>query len=221
MSLPGRADVALSDLIVPYRFDIVIRRNMIARMIEAADASDEQLVEAAADTSYDIWFEEIEVARFRPGLRHDDGARRSALLQRIHGLQSLIRSMQNSGDELTQRLVLDWHFWSAESESGVTGAYSVAPADGCHRIAYLLHAGRATLTGSDLRLRACPGSTILDNTARLLRSGRVKPAAVAGKFADIHSGFRAVMSGESSDDARAPEFREWINRQLEGGVCPS
>ncbi|MEZ5166330.1 MAG: methyltransferase domain-containing protein [Acidimicrobiales bacterium] len=205
-SVPGREDQPIADLIVPYRFDIVIRRRLIRTLLDATTpVSDEDLLSRSVTTGYRDWFEQVEVARFRRDLLDDEPASTRALLERLRGVVTLVSEMQSS-DGLDRPLVLDWHVRGAHREGGTSDAHPIAPADGCHRIAFLSARGARVLPRREHRRRVRIGRTVLDNTARLLHAQSVAFDDVVATFAEEHDGFAAAVTGDTSHP-RGPEFR--------------
>ena len=212
-SVPAQNDVAIAELVVPYRFDILIRRKMIGLLYEPTamglEIPEHDLVDMAAESGYADWFDKVEVKRFRTHLRNDASARRWGLLARIEGLQTLIRSMQQNDELTTASLVLDYHLRGATSETGIA-AHPLAPAEGCHRIAYMSYRGHHYLTSKSVRKRLRLGQSVLDNTSLLVKSNRFDTDTVLNELADEHPGFQAVLNGSSGTDVREAEFTAWL-----------
>ena len=217
LSAPGRSMLRIEDLIVPYRFDILIRRRMIRLLIDQPTLDSGALLEAAAEVGYTAWFDEIEIDRFRPELKGASfRSRRKALLERLSGLRDLLTLLERSEFRLTTPLVLNWYPSVAITDSGQSRVYGIAVGDGCHRVAALSNRGERFLVAGQYRLRPRVFRRVLDNTAVLLARNRICREDVARAFASEHVGFRAALLDESDGHPRTREFRQWIEHFLSG-----
>ncbi len=105
----ARGAVAIRDLVVPYRYDIVIRERMLGLIERGLPNADEALLDAAEETGCTAWFEVVEVGHFRPELGSEPALRHTALLRRIRGFRQLAGSMNDAGRQLNRPLYLNWH----------------------------------------------------------------------------------------------------------------
>ena len=209
-----RKSLYMHDLIVPYRFDIILRRRMI-KALEATPPEDSQdILDLAHETGYAIWFEEVEVARFRPELSNDPTHRERSLLERARGLLELMQSLRNTGKKPLRPPNIYWHILNARADSNPEIAFRYSPGGGCHRLAALSSFGVTQLIPQDYKLKPRFFRPILDNTVLLLNSGRIGGPEITDVFCREHNVFSSVLSGETSEHPRFSEMAKWSHSFL-------
>jgi len=163
-------------LVSPLRYDVLLRRNLLARLARQTPTADEEsdFIDEVRKTTYHTWFFESEVVR--TGLLGRDQAVLEALFDdRVRRVVALFRRLEAAGGSLDEPIVLK----TAETilpptterlgpPTGKPVSSSYFLADGCHRLAYLMLAGRMRLERSEFRVRAYRAFSPFDSTSLLM-----------------------------------------------------
>lgn len=158
--------VDINALIVPLRYDVVVRARFFDFLAEHSELAGPALVEAAASTAYADWFEHVECARYFPELRDDRQRREQRFAARVVGAVRLLESFENGGFAAGNPVTLITAPVGSVSDSGAPALDRLHIGDGCHRLALLLRQG-ATLEPWMYKVRPSLG-TLVDNTTVLL-----------------------------------------------------
>lgn len=163
----GTEQVDIRALVVPLRYDVVVRAQFFDFLAANPDLKGRALVDGAERTAYATWFDQVECARYFPGLLEDRERRDARFAKRVLGASRLLRSFEASGFDSDHPITLMTAPLGAVSDSGAPALGPVHVGDGCHRLALLLRGG-ATLEPWMYKVR--PSLTpLVDNTAVLLR----------------------------------------------------
>lgn len=173
-AVPGTAPVDIAALIVPLRYDVVVRARFFDFMTKHPDLAGSALVEAAGSTAYAKWFEHVECARYFPELLHDKVRREQRFAARVLGAFRLLRSFGDGGFDTASPVTLITAPVASVSDSGAPALGRLHIGDGCHRLSLLLRDG-ATLEPGMYKVRPSL-STLVDNTTVLLGCGSVTEA---------------------------------------------
>ncbi len=173
-AVPGTAPVDIGALIVPLRYDVVVRARFFDFLTEHSDLAGPALVQAAASTAYGDWFEHVECARYFPELLHDEQRREQRFAARVAGAVRLLQSFQEGGFDAASPVTLITAPVASMSDSGAPALERLHIGDGCHRLSLLLRDG-ATLEPWMYKVRPSL-NTLVDNTAVLLRCGSLTEA---------------------------------------------
>ena len=177
-AVAGTVPVDIGALIVPLRYDVVVRARFFDFLAENPDLSGPDLVDAAAGTAYATWFEHVECARYFPELLRDTERREQRFTARVDGAVRLLRSFEDGGFDAASPVTLITAAVGSTSDSGVPALEPLHIGDGCHRLALLLREG-ATLEPWMYKVRPSL-NTLVDNTSVLLTAGAVTEADYVG-----------------------------------------
>lgn len=203
----GVEPVDIGALIVPLRYDVVVRARFFDFLTEHADLNENDLVEAAGGTAYAAWFEHVECARYFPGLLHDKPRREQRFAARVAGALHLLKSFEQGGFDAASPVTLITAPAGTLSDSGTPSLDRLHIGDGCHRLSLLLRK-RATLEPWMYKVRPSL-STLVDNTTVLLRCNSVSEAEyvayLGGRFpvGDAQTVLSALARVQAIDASRA------------------
>jgi hypothetical protein len=163
----GDGPIRIAELISPLRYDVLVRAQFFDFLAgRPAGESVDDLVEAACDEPYFVWFREVAMARFRPWVLDDPDVMRSDFAERVLASRGLLESFTRRGFDTRTPVTLRVSSGVRVADSGAQVSRTVHVGDGGHRLALLLQ------SGSDLQpemyrldLRPVP---LIDNTARLV-----------------------------------------------------
>lgn len=163
----GDATLDVSDLIRPYRYDVLVRVALFDE-IERHRPTAEQLPEFAValrEHPYAVWFREVELRRFYPWVLRDEAQARERFVRRVGRAVSTFDSVRHHGFDADRPLTLRRVRLPARTDSGLPVAHMLHVGDGGHRLALLLRSGVA-LAPSMYRVDPRPHQ-VIDNTALL------------------------------------------------------
>ena len=219
----GTAPVHIDSLIVPLRYDVVVRARFFDFLTEHTELAGAALVDAAAGTAYAQWFEHVECARYFPELLHDKVRREQRFAARVSGAVRLLQSFDDGGFDSASPVTLITAPAGAMSDSGAPALERLHIGDGCHRLALLLRNG-ATLEPWMYKVRPSL-STLVDNTTVLLRNGSVTEADyvafLGGRFPVGDAQYRLDRVDEGARSRPTPGRRPAVCRQCTVATDPA
>jgi hypothetical protein len=196
-------------LVSPLRYDVLLRRDFmatLARNPEAYGVDETAFMDAVGRTPYHTWFFESEVVRTGL-LGRDQAVLEAHFTDRVRRAVALFQRLEAAGGALDEPIVLK----TAEvirppttdrlgppTGKPVSARYFVA--DGCHRLAYLMLAGRTRLAPSEFRVKSYRAFSPFDSTSLLLPRLRVAPADY---FAYLSMGYASPASFTDGDSLLA------------------
>jgi hypothetical protein len=163
----GDTPIRVAELISPLRYDVLVRAQFFEFLSgRPAGEPAAQVVTAAWDEPYAVWFREVAMARFRPWVLSDPEALRASYAERVIASRELLQSFTTNGFDARTPVTLRVSAGVQTTETGARVSRTLHVGDGGHRLALLL------LSGSDLlpemyRLDPRP-MPLIDNTALLL-----------------------------------------------------
>lgn len=166
----GRETLSVRELISPLRYDVLVRADLFTQVAEqraAGRGSDAELVAAARQGPYAVWFEKVAMARFRPWVLQDRDLFEQQFAERVLRSAALWDSFCAGGFDDRHPVTLRGARGGLPTDSGAVVDRPVHVGDGGHRLALLLAAGQ-DLTPALYRIDHRPMSRLIDNTATLL-----------------------------------------------------
>lgn len=219
----GGADpVDIASLIAPLRYDVVVRADFFDWVEPRLDQDPEEVARAAGDHPYAVWFRHIEVARFRPHLRHDEPALHKAFVDRVSRSAILLRSYLDRGFDATQPVTLRSTASSVHADSGLHVDKSLHVGDGGHRLALLLRDDRPL--EPQMYVVDPRRMPVIDNTNVLVRHLKVSSSDYAHFLAPRYVGRKmdSLRQLEAAVARDAPhllaELRAVIEAHIAAGV---
>lgn len=171
--IPGREigkTLGIYDIICPLRYDVVVRANFIEMLAANEDllaAEFEALLEYPATQAYEVWFREVCVRRFFPGIYGDEIKVRQAFRERVEQTRHLWTSVSANGIDPSQPISLSSGKRIGIVNGKLIGA-TIFAGDGCHRMACMLVLGKDALQPHEYEVVRSTNHTPLDNTAILI-----------------------------------------------------
>jgi hypothetical protein len=163
----GDRAIRVAELISPLRYDVLVRAQFFEFLAgRPAGESADELVEAARDEPYAVWFREVAMARFRPWVLTDAGAFQSNFSERVLASRDLLTSFTAKGFDSRTPVTLRVGSGVQVADSGARVSRTIHVGDGGHRLALLLQSG-LDLEPDMYRLDPRP-MPLIDNTARLI-----------------------------------------------------
>ncbi|GAA1882330.1 hypothetical protein [Lapillicoccus jejuensis] len=163
----GDATLDVSDLIRPYRYDVIVRASLFDR-IDAERPTTDDLPDFAAqlrDHPYATWFREVELRRFFPWVLQDEAEVERMFVRRVGKALAVFTSVERHGFDADRPLTLRRVSLPAVTDSGLPVAHMLHVGDGGHRLALLLRSG-VSLAPNMYRVDPRPHQ-VIDNTALL------------------------------------------------------
>lgn len=163
----GDATLDVSDLIRPYRYDVLVRGALFDE-IDARRPAPDQLADFAAglrEHPYAVWFREVELRRFFPWVLADEAQVQERFVRRVGRAVATFDSVERNGFDADRPLTLRRVSLPARTDSGLPVAHMLHVGDGGHRLALLLRSGVA-LAPNMYRVDPRPHQ-VIDNTALL------------------------------------------------------
>lgn len=218
--------VDIDQLISPLRYDVLVRAqvfDLVTAMGEAAYTDTDELVAAARESSYWVWFRDVAMARFRPWVLKDPEVLEQQFRERVESAAVLHRSFRARGFDPAHPVTLRGCHAAVATDSGLRVNRRLHVGDGGHRTALLLSAGQQLHPGM-YRVDWRPMPQLIDNTAVLLPALGVEPAAyisfLARGYGVTTSDLDVLLSElETRHDGSAAEAREVAARHL-GAALP-
>ncbi len=138
----GTETIDIAALISPLRYDVHVRAQFFG-MLAARPAGEpiEQLVDAALQAPYAVWFRHIAMARYRPWVLKDEELFRQQFTERVVTAKALYESVTASGFDPRHPVTLRGTARPQRSDSGAMIHRRVHVGDGGHRLAILLSLG--------------------------------------------------------------------------------
>lgn len=168
----GRRPLRIEQLISPLRYDVLVRASFFEFLAaRPAGESDSDLVAAAAEEPYAVWFRDVAMTRFRPWVLKDPEALEENFRERVLASRALRESFEANGFDRSRPVTLRVSRGELVADSGAVITRTVHVGDGGHRLALLLQTGSALLPGM-YRLDPRP-MPLIDNTSVLLGPLRV------------------------------------------------
>jgi len=174
---PGVDSVRISDLMVPLRYDIVIRAHFFQFIDEhraLASSNIADFIELARGDPYHTWFRRI--VPFRNGyLRNCSPAQlESAFGRRVAWSVAMSVNLRRDGLHIARcPVTLRVGVRVLPTSTGKFVARPFYISDGCHRLALLLNSGETELRPEQYVVRRVPVLRPVDNTGVLLRALRL------------------------------------------------
>lgn len=205
----GTEPVDVRALVVPLRYDVVVRARFFDFLATYPGLSGSELVDEAGMTAYATWFDEIECARYFPELLDDRERRNQRFAERVLGAARLLRSFDEAGFDARHPVTLIRSQADAVADSGAPALGPLHIGDGCHRLSLLLRS-RATLEPWMYRVRP-QLAPLVDNTALLRKHGVVPEldyvAFLGGRFpvgdaVDLQGAVQRVSEASVSESER-------------------
>ncbi|HET7475012.1 MAG TPA: hypothetical protein VFJ97_03195 [Dermatophilaceae bacterium] len=162
----GSEELSIEALISPLRYDVSVRADFFRFLQAHADLSRPQLLEAARQQPYRVWFQHVAMRRFRPWTLRDANVLEGQFDERVLRSVQMARSFRDRGFDARRPITLRYVRGEAVTDSGVRVTSRLHVGDGGHRLALLLCDG-GTLAPGQFRVdpRAMPA--VIDNTAIL------------------------------------------------------
>jgi len=204
--------IEIASFVSPLRYDVVVRREFFPFYLAHRDLyiSDfEAFVKLASGTHYYTWYEQSEVIRCSPYRLNSEELLRTGFEDKIRGAVELHKSMMDRGFDQQFPIILR----TAERLLPPTADRSAPPtgksvsaryflADGCHRLALLMHIGYTVLPAGYFRVQCFREFSPFDSTSLLAQSLPIEPSAY---FAFLSSHYCAPLSFTTGD-----ELLNWI-----------
>jgi hypothetical protein len=170
VEVAGRSRVNVDRLIVPLRYDILVRQNFFGFLATATteSRSTSQIVEASRAQDYYQWFRHIVVPRYEAELVGDDAAIDAAFAIRVRRSIELLGSFEANGYDPRRPVVLRGGLTLRSHGVGHCSTARVFAGDGCHRLALLRSRGCRELRPDMYRVRWHLGLNPIDNTRHLV-----------------------------------------------------
>ncbi|UCG12903.1 MAG: hypothetical protein JSU72_20960, partial [Deltaproteobacteria bacterium] len=199
--------IDIAALISPLRYDVLVRRDFFSFYAEHRDLffSDfEAFAGLVKHSPYYTWHVASEVIRTRPYLAGNTQRLWAEFVDQIHKAAELYESMTNHGVDPQFPITLK----TAERILPPTAARSAPPtgklvsaryflADGCHRLALLMHLGYTVLPARYFRVKCFREFSPFDSTSLLARSLPIEPSAY---FAFLSGRYCPPLVFERKDD---------------------
>ena len=166
----GHESLAVLELVSPLRYDVLVRAQLFTlldRLRHEERAGDADLVAAAREQPYAVWFEKVAMARFRPWVLQDRALFEDQFAERVLRSAALWESFREKGFDARHPVTLRAAGGPLPTDSGVVVDRPLHVADGGHRLALLVAAG-LDLTPGMYRIDHRPIARLIDNTATLI-----------------------------------------------------
>ena len=169
----GSEPVRIRRLVSPLRYDVLVRAQFFAfleqeRRAGRLEAPGAELVDAARDEPYFVWFEKVAMARFRPWVLQDPDLLHEQYAERVMRSAALWKSFQANGFDRRYPVMLRGVKGPRRTDSGAVVDRRLHVGDGGHRLALLLAGGQEELAPGMYRVDRRPATGLIDNTAVLL-----------------------------------------------------
>lgn len=199
--------IDIAALICPLRYDVLVRRDFYPFYAAHRDLyihNPEVFMGLARQTPYYTWYTKSEAVRCLPRLVGDEDALWPGFVNTVHKAASLYESMLESGFDRRFPVILR----TAEQLLPPTADRSAPPtgkvvsaryfqADGCHRLAMLMHMGCTLLPPGYFRVQCFREFSPFDSTSLLARSLPIEPCDY---FAYLSSYYCAPFIFENKED---------------------
>lgn len=166
----GGQSLSVLELVSPLRYDVLVRADLFALVEQqraAGRGSDAEVVAAAREGAYAVWFEKVAMARFRPWVLQDRDLFEAQFAERVTRSVALWDSFRSGGFDSRHPVTLRGARAGLPTDSGAVVDRHVHVGDGGHRLALLLAAGQ-DLEPGHYRVDHRPMVRLIDNTAALL-----------------------------------------------------
>ncbi len=203
----GVDPIRIPELISPLRYDVLVRAQFFDFLSARPSAeSADQLVAAAWDEPYAVWFREVAMDRFRPWVLKDPAALRANYAERVVASRDLLKSFTTNGFDARTPVTLRLTAGVQTTDTRARVTRTVHVGDGGHRLALLLQSG-SDLHPEMYRLDPRP-MPLIDNTAVLLGPLGVSDAdycafVQAGYARHGFSDVQSLLAAVSEEDALA------------------
>jgi hypothetical protein len=164
---PGQDSLDIRALVSPFRYDVIVRSQFFRFLRTHAGEPLPALLQAARAEPYFAWFTHVECARFFPRLLEDPDGLNDRFDHRVQRALNTMASFDAVGFDLRRPVTLVSTSGQQVTDSGAPVSQPLHIADGCHRLALLLTAGK-DLEPEMYRVHPARGP-ILDNTRILLQ----------------------------------------------------
>jgi hypothetical protein len=170
--------VDIRRLISPLRYDVLIRAQLFDLVRESGHGAPgsspdlDQLVAAAHDSAYFVWFRDVAMTRFRPWVLKDPDLLEQQFRERVESAAALYRSFSDRGFDPAHPVTLRGVRKPLSTDSGLRLDRQLHVGDGGHRLALLLSAGQGLQPGA-YRVDRRPQAQLIDNTAVLVPALRL------------------------------------------------
>jgi hypothetical protein len=215
----GDNPIRVAKLISPLRYDVLVRAQFFEFLSgRPVDEPADQLVTAAWDEPYAVWFRDVAMARFRPWVLKDPQALKDGYAERVLASRDLWKSFTSNGFDARTPVTLRLSAGMQTTDTGARVSRTIHVGDGGHRLALLLQSG-SDLLPEMYRLDPRP-MPLIDNTALLLQPLGVSDADYC---AFLRGGYtrrscpdlRSLVTVVSEEDAMAgAELRSVIDAHL-------
>jgi len=166
----GSQSLSVPELVSPLRYDVLVRAGLFALVEQqraAGRGSDAEIVAAAREGAYAVWFEKVAMARFRPWVLQDRDLFEAQFAERVTRSVALWDSFRSGGFDTRHPVTLRGSRSGLPTDSGAVVDRRVHVGDGGHRLALLLAAGQDLAPGF-YRVDHRPMDRLIDNTATLI-----------------------------------------------------
>lgn len=197
----GSGPVLIETLASPLRYDIVLRRDLLAELRTRLDAPLVEQVSWARGTPYWDWFRDVRWVRASARFKASHSGIEAAFHARVRGAVALCRSFATRGFDARFPVTLKSADRMLPAESGKRAEGTVVAGGGCHRIALLWLHGARELEPRHYVIHHYAELSPHDNT-RLLRSLLLERRADYVRFIS-----RAYMPSETANVA---ELLAWV-----------
>ncbi len=164
--LAGREEMDIHALISPLRYDVLVRAEFYDFLEAHEELPRDQLLEAAREEPYRVWYEFVALRRFRPWALTEETVFESHFDERVLRSLAMLRSFRATGFDVRRPVTLRLVRGKAVTERGVQVAQRIHVGDGGHRLALLLRAG-GVLHPKEYRVDRRAHPAVIDNTAIL------------------------------------------------------
>ena len=149
----GTETVDIARLISPLRYDVAVRAQFFAFLqTRPDDEPTSELVAAALDEPYAVWFRHIAMARFRPWVLKDDDLFLEQFTERVVSAKALFEAIATHGFDSKHPITLRGTKGPQTADSGALVHRELHVGDGGHRLA-ILHT---------LGIELGPGTYVID-----------------------------------------------------------
>lgn len=174
--LAGGIDIA--QLVSPLRYDVLVRRDFLGDYARGRDAYRDdpaRLLERARASDYHTWFIESEAVRTGLARRHERADLEALFVERVRRAADLYERLARRDGQLDEPILLKTArtlLPPTTDRLGPPGAKVLERryflADGCHRLAVLMLAGRTELRPGEFRVREYRTFSPFDSTSLLV-----------------------------------------------------
>jgi hypothetical protein len=172
--------ISIAELVCPLRYDVIVRRDFCTFYAEhraLCQGDLDAFLDRVCQTPYYTWYATSEAVRCFPHLIGDDVSLRARFSERVRAVVRLYENMMKNGFDRQFPIILrtgEKLLPPTTRRSGPPTGKAVSAryfqADGCHRLAMLMHMGYEWLPAEYFRVQCFRWFSPFDSTSLLART---------------------------------------------------